>query len=212
MKKPKWPRKRGNSKPVEIALTAVHEAAHAVALILLEIKSLGATTKPRLEADGSVCHGMVVLDSAHWEQRLRDVASAKANGDAREAVKPLLISRLVGPIAEARARGNKVDKNCVPEDIAEVTGLALFAICPGVDSWDQRPRVRPEEPYRTQVMELVQTAIESAIDLVRNLEPTILSVAQKLYETGEMRTPDIEALMRETLPGVISDMEARLGN
>ena len=207
MRKPKR-RHVGKKKPerrhklgprLETWFTAIHEAAHAVAALLFDIESLGAIVGPFVEPDGSECLGCLVLKPGHLEQRLLAVSAAKSKGDARAEVMPLLLLHFFGPIAELRAKGELADFEYMFTDIPDAVDLAAFAICPGEHELASRGPDRDQEPYRTEIVKLLESAITKAGEYIVELEPAIWSVACKLVVKGRVSTPEMDRMVRAPL-------------
>jgi hypothetical protein len=183
---------------------ATHEAAHAVAAVLLglRLRSVDIKTLP--------------LDRDHVSAGFTDtgeIVRSEIAGKGEAAVKAELITSLVGPLAELRVNPRFYDyKHVASFDFQKANELARLAVVDPTQT-DEEGYALAEERERTEPLAraLYDSAFTAAAKLVEAHYPIISKVAQLLMARRELSGEEVRAVVEELTNGALPSHRPSVG-
>jgi hypothetical protein len=163
----------------QLALTAYHEAGHAVAADSLRLPFAGVWVRPLSDTDDlAEVPGDDGLDEALSEFTYGMVVTPAIHPPAIYRLsKKVLIFTLAGPMAEFRFAGSKGRPRIKGKDSTDVLKDASIHICGNVANAEDWPKVQ----------RCIERAKIRALELVDRRWPEIQAVARALIEKREFR-------------------------
>ncbi len=168
--------------------TAIHEAGHAVAAVVLGIGLESVSIKKRWMPDGKVAGGMADFG---------DIDGRKYVGAGREAIMPYLTCVVAGPLAEFLVDPTIMNGIGHLDDFEKLRVFAYLALSetPQVDG---QPLVIDEEDVaskRGQMADLARACFDRAKKLLDENGEAVEAVACQLVDRHELRGDEVVAIV-----------------
>jgi ATP-dependent Zn protease len=168
---------------------AVHEAAHAVAAVVLGVNLNSVDVRRRRLPDGRLSVGFTDTGP----QDLSDTSESRES-EGRCA----LIQAMVGGVAEAELNPKMWEHTGMEGDLADARRIAAMVFCEPVRRPDGRYEISSEQQARHQreINELIDSCNKSARNLVTSYWPEIVQVANELLERESLTGAEVEEIVR----------------
>jgi hypothetical protein len=172
-----------NKKPLRLAATATHEAAHAVAAVVLGLELRSVDIRKEKMPGGVRLGGAIV--------GIDDFV-----GKGKDAAMPYLVLSIVGSMAEADINPDCFDEFTNGYDIKYASAIAAAALYKGpLHSDVVRVDAQELERIRPHVNELLDSATEAAEEFVNEHYLVIAQVAELLLKREELTGDEVRAIV-----------------